>query len=259
MAKSLKQKLRERQLTVGSWLSLSGLDSCEIMAKAGFEWLVIDMEHTAISSGRMVDLIRIIDLCGITPLVRVGANDPLLIKHAMDAGAQGIIVPMIRTAEEMAAAVSSAYYPPTGTRGVGLFRAQDYGRSFPEYRERAGRETVVIAQIEHKDAVENLDAILAVDGVDGFLIGPYDLSGSLGKPGDFESAAFKACMAKVTDALKNAPVPGGVHLVHPQRDQLKKLADEGYKFLVYGVDQIFLVNAIVGEAAFAHELVETSK
>ena len=248
---SLKQNLRARRTTIGSWISLSGLDSCEIMAKSGFDWLVVDMEHTAISSGRMVDLIRVIDLCGVTPLVRVGANDPLLIKHAMDAGACGIIVPMVNSVEDAKRAVSSAYYPPMGRRGVGLFRAQGYGRDFDSYRKRASAETVVIVQIEHKDAVEQLDKILAVEGVDGFLIGPYDLSGSLGTPGDFDAASYQACMAKVTDALRAAPVPGGIHVVHPDREQLTKRVGEGYKFLVYGVDEIFLSRTAATEAAFA--------
>ena len=251
---SLKQKLRDRHITIGSWISLSGLDSCEIMAKAGFEWLVVDMEHTAISSGRMVDLIRVIDLCGVTPLVRVGANDPLLIKHAMDAGARGVIVPMVCSAAEAQRAVASTYYPPVGNRGVGLFRAQSYGSDFEGYRARASAETVVIAQIEHKDAVDRLNEILAVPGIDGFMIGPYDLSGSLGAPGDFNSAAFQSCMSKVTDALRGAPVPGGAHVVHPDRSQLTKLIADGYKFLVYGVDEIFLGRTASSEAAFAATL-----
>jgi 2-keto-3-deoxy-L-rhamnonate aldolase RhmA len=256
---SLKQKLRDGRPTIGSWISLSGLDSCEIMAKSGFEWLVVDMEHTAISSGCMVDLIRVIDLCGITPLVRVAANEPTLIKHAMDAGARGIIVPMVCSVEDASRAVAAAYYPPRGTRGVGLFRAQEYGRDFEGYRARAELESVVIVQIEHKDAVECLDGILRVDGVDGFMIGPYDLSGSLGVPGDFAAPAFQACMAKVAGALKRTKVAGGVHIVHPDRNQLNARIGEGYRFLVYGVDEIFLGQAAATEAKFALDLVAASK
>jgi 2-keto-3-deoxy-L-rhamnonate aldolase RhmA len=256
---SLKQKLREGRPTIGSWLSLSGLDSCEIMAKSGFEWLVVDMEHTAISSGRMVDLIRVIDLCGIAPLVRVAANDPTLIKHAMDAGARGVIVPMVCSAEEASRAVAATYYPPRGTRGVGLFRAQEYGRGFEDYRTRAEQETVVIVQIEHKDAVECLDDILSVEGVDGFMIGPYDLSGSLGAPGDFAAPAFQACMAKIASGLKRTKAAGGVHIVHPDRDQLNARIVEGYRFLVYGVDEIFLGQAAATEAKFALGLVTAFK
>jgi 2-keto-3-deoxy-L-rhamnonate aldolase RhmA len=255
---TLKQKLRDGRPTVGSWISLSGLDSCEIMAKSGFDWLVVDMEHTAISSGRMVDLVRVIDLCGVTPLVRVAANDPTLIKHAMDAGARGVIVPMVCSTEEASRAVASAYYPPRGSRGVGLFRAQAYGQDFDGYRARAEQETVVIVQIEHKDAVECLDDILRVDGVDGFMVGPYDLSGSLGTPGDFAAPAFQICMAKVAGALKRTKAAGGVHVVQPDRAQLSARIGEGYRFLVYGVDEIFLGQAAGAEAKFALDLTTQS-
>jgi 2-dehydro-3-deoxyglucarate aldolase len=217
------------------------------------------MEHTAISSGRMVDLIRVIDLCGITPLVRVAANDPTMIKHAMDAGAHGVIVPMVCSVQDAMRAIAAAYYPPRGTRGVGLYRAQEYGREFEAYRARAEEETVVIVQIEHKDAVECLDDILRVYGVDGFMIGPYDLSGSLGTPGDFTTPAFQACMDKVADAIKRTGAVGGVHVVHPDRGRLKLLISEGYRFLVYGVDEIFLGQAAGGEAAFARTLVPSAQ
>ncbi len=251
---NLKQTLREGGVTIGSWISLSGLDSCEIMAKSGFDWLVVDMEHTALSSGRMVDLVRIIDLAGVTPLVRVAANDATLIKHALDAGARGVIVPMVNSAEDARRAVAAAYYPPQGTRGVGLFRAQGYGQDFESYRARASAETVVIAQVEHRDAVECLDDILAVDGIDGFMIGPYDLSGSLGAPGDFDAAPFKACMAKVTAALARTKAAGGVHVVHPDREQLKRLIGLGYRFLVYGVDEVLLAQTASAEASYARSL-----
>jgi 2-dehydro-3-deoxyglucarate aldolase len=141
-----------------------------------------------------------------------------------------------------------------GQRGVGLFRAQGYGRSFDDYRVRASEETVVILQIEHKDAVDRLEETLAVPGVDGFMIGPYDLSGSLGAPGDFKSPAFEAAMAKVTHALRSAPVPGGVHVVQPDRVQLKKLIDEGYCFLAYSVDEVLLSQFSTAEAQFARSL-----
>ena len=251
---SLKKALQQRQTTIGSWLSLSGQDSCEIMTRSGFDWLVIDMEHTALGSGRMVDLIRIVDLAGLPALVRVGANDPLLIKHALDAGARGVIVPMVNSAEEARRAVAAAYYPPVGNRGVGLFRAQGYGATFDTYREEAASETVVVVQIEHKDAVNNIEDILAVPGVDAFMIGPYDLSGSLGVPGDFNAPQYQACMAKVTKALHSSQVAGGVHIVQPDRALLQKLIAEGYSFLVYGVDEIFLGKTAAGEAEFARSL-----
>lgn len=247
-APSLKQKLRDRSLTIGSWLSLASPDGAEMMARAGFEWLVIDMEHTGISMSDMLSLIRIVELAGIPPLVRVGANDALLIKRALDCGAHGVIVPQVSTREDAAAAVSAAYYPPKGNRGVGLFRAQHYGLDFPAYRDWAGAGTVVIAQIEHHHGVSNLDAILAVDGIDGFMIGPYDLSGSIGKPGAFDDPQVKAVFDRVAKAIPAASKPAGAHIVETSEAKLKEGIEAGYKMIAFGVDQLFLSRAVQSAA-----------
>ena len=127
---SLKTKLKSKELTIGSWISFGFIQTCEIMAKAGFDWLVVDMEHTAINHNQCLNLIQVIESNGVTPIVRVGSNDPLLIKRAMDSGAHGIIVPMINTVEDAQKAINALYYPPKGSRGVGLARAQNYGIGF---------------------------------------------------------------------------------------------------------------------------------
>ena len=145
---SLKDKLAQRQLTVGSWLSIASTETAEIMLGGGFDWLAIDMEHTAIGTEAMARMIQVVTLAGCPVLVRVGANDALLIKRAMDSGATGVIVPMINSADDARRAVEALYYPPRGKRGVGLARAQGYGRSFETYRSWADREAVLVAQIE---------------------------------------------------------------------------------------------------------------
>lgn len=237
---SLKSKLRAKKLTIGSWLTLSEPSIAEIMSKAGFDWIVIDMEHSAITIDRAQDLIRVIELCGVTPLVRVGRNDPLLIKRVMDAGAHGVIVPMINSAAEAEAAVAAVKYPPLGSRGVGLARAQGYGLKFENYKNWLQRESVVIVQIEHRDAAENIDGILGVNGVDGFIIGPYDLSASLGRPGDFSSKAFKAAIGKImSSSSRHNPSPG-FHVVSPDAGQILKKIKEGYKFLAFSFDALLL-------------------
>jgi 2-dehydro-3-deoxyglucarate aldolase len=177
MNDSLKKKLRKNVVTVGSWITIGHAAIAEIMAKIGFDWLVIDMEHSAITLHEAQQLIQVIDLCGVTPLVRVGENNPYLIKRVMDAGSYGVMVPMVNTKEDAIKAVNAVKYPPVGTRGVGLARAQGYGMDFERYNNRLNRDSVVIVQIEHIKAVENLDDILSVDGVDAFFVGPYDLSG----------------------------------------------------------------------------------
>jgi len=249
-AAALKKKLKQRQLTIGSWLSFSFTPVCEMMGRTGFEWLVVDMEHTAISVAQQLQLIQIIDLMGISPLVRVGANDPLLIKQALDAGAHGIIVPMVNSEKEAMQAVSAAYYPPMGQRGAGLARAQDYGTGFAAYKERADAETIVIVQIEHYKAVEALEDILSVEGVDGFIVGPYDLSGSLGSPGDWSNPKVKQALAHVEDVAKQGRKAAGFHVVHSDHDELKARIAAGYTFIAYGGDMVFLAEKLAEERDF---------
>ena len=236
----LKDKLRTKQLTIGSWMSLGYPAIAEIMAKAGFEWLVIDMEHSAISVDQCQELVRIVDLCGISPLVRIGANDTLLIKRAMDAGSHGVIVPSVNSREDAERAVSAVKYPPHGTRGVGLSRAQGYGESFNEYKKWVEEESTIIVQIEHIKAVENLKQILTVEGIDGFIVGPYDLSGSLGIPGDFEDKKMHEALAEIKKVAVEVNISAGYHVVPPQPELAADKIKEGYSFIAYSVDFLFI-------------------
>ena len=250
----LKKKLISSELTIGSWISFGFTQTCEIMSKAKFEWLVIDMEHTVINDDQCLNLIQIIESNGITPLVRVGANDPLLIKRAMDAGAHGVIVPMVNTIEDAKKAIDALYYPPKGSRGVGLGRAQNYGVDFEQYRFRADKETIFIPQIEHIEGVNNLEKILSLDDVDGFIIGPYDLSGSLGAPGQWEHPSVIQALDKVNSIIKNNKKSGGYHVVHSNHSELKKRINEGYKFIAYGDDMVFFAETIGSESDFISSL-----
>ena len=131
---NLKKRLLARELTIGSWITIGNPVVAEVMANVGYDWLTIDMEHSAITMENAQDIIRVIDLCGVVPLVRVGHNDPNLIKRVMDAGAHGVIVPMVNSRDEAEKAVRSVKYPPLGFRGVGLARAQKYGMDFEDYK-----------------------------------------------------------------------------------------------------------------------------
>jgi 2-dehydro-3-deoxyglucarate aldolase len=233
---SLKHRLASGELTIGSWITLGHPAIAEIMARAGFDWLTIDLEHSTITLDQAGQLIRVCDLCGAPPLVRLSANDPVQIKRVMDAGAHGIIVPMVNHAQEAQAAVAAVRYPPAGGRGVGLARAQGYGASFAQYRQWLEAEALVIVQIEHIAAVENLGEILAVEGVDGFMVGPYDLSGSLGRPGDFEHPDMLEAMERILAEAGQSGKPAGLHVVEPDPAELKRRADEGYRLLAYSVD-----------------------
>ncbi len=247
----LKHKLLSGEKTIGSWLTMPSLAISELMAKVGFDWLTIDLEHSSLSIEQAGEMIRIIDLAGVSPLVRLTSNDGNQIKRVMDSGAHGIIVPMVNTKGDAEQAVSSVYYPPKGIRGVGLARAQDYGIGFHEYRDWLEENAIIIAQIEHIDAVNNLEDILSVDGVDGYIIGPYDLSASLGVSGEFDHSSMIEAMNEIYRVATTLGKYGGIHIVEPDTDLLKQSVLEGFTFLAYSVDFRMLdVSARIGMKSF---------
>ena len=232
----LKSKLKNNMLTVGSWITLAHPAIAEIMSRRGFDWVTIDLEHSMINIQEAEELIRVIDLCGNTPLVRLSSNDPVQIKRVMDAGSVGIILPMVRSLEDINKAFSAIHYPPTGTRGVGLARAQGYGARFQEYKNWLGENAVLIAQIENIDAVNNIDSILSSEKVDGYLIGPYDLSASMGVPGDLDHPDVLTAIKKIKHAGLTANKPGGLHVGEADPKKLDSLVKDGFLFLAYSVD-----------------------
>lgn len=240
MKSLLKAKLKNKSLTIGSWISIGHTSIAEIFANAGFDWVVIDLEHTTISIEQAGELIRVVDLAGSAPLVRLTSIDPNQIKRVMDAGAHGIVVPSVNSPSDAELAVSSTRYGPHGIRGVGLGRAQAYGSSFKDYLEWQKTEPVVIVQIEHKDSLDHLEDIFSVSGVDGFLVGPYDLSCSMGIPGDFKNPIFKKTMHKILDIAQKVGCPGGLHIVEPDEDRLRELINDGFLIIPYSVDQRML-------------------
>jgi 2-dehydro-3-deoxyglucarate aldolase len=233
---SLRARIRSGTPTIGAWILLGHCGIAEIMARAGFDWVVVDLEHSVIGIEMAGDLIRAIDLCGVAPLVRLTSNDPNQIKRVMDAGAHGIIVPSVNSAAEAAQAVASVRYPPDGRRGVGLSRAQGYGARFQEYLAWQKAHAIVIVQIEHQDAVEHLDDILAVPGVDGFIVGPYDLSCSMGIPGQFDRPEFVTALERIRATGRRLRVTSGLHIVEPDAAKIAQSLGEGYGFIAYSVD-----------------------
>ena len=235
----LKQKIKNAELTIGSWITLGNTSVAEIMANAGYDWLVVDLEHTTISVEQAGELIRTIELSGISSLVRLTNNDESQIKRMLDAGARGIVVPMVKSASDAKYAVAATRYPPLGNRGVGLARAQCYGSSFKEYfswQADTNDGPIVVVQIEHIDAVNNLEDILSVKGVDAFIIGPYDLSCSMGIPGEFDNPQFTDVMKNIIETGDKLGAVSGIHVVEPDIEKLNNAINEGYKFIAYSVD-----------------------
>jgi len=232
----MSKKRLLQHLSIGSWIQLGHPAIAEIMASAGFDWLAVDLEHSTITLREAEDLIRVIDLKGVVPLVRLSTNNPEQIKRIMDAGSHGVIVPMINSPAEAEAAVAAVKYPTVGKRSVGLARAQGYGARFEDYLVWQRDHSLVIVQIEHIDAVNCLESILLVDGVDAYFVGPYDLSGSLGLPGQFDHPEFLKVMDRILEIGKKCEIPGGVHIVEPNVQELEQSIKRGNQFIAYGVD-----------------------
>jgi len=252
---NLKKKLIKHKITIGSWISLGHSAIAEIMAKTGFDWLVVDMEHSVITLREAQQLIQVIELSGVVPLVRVGENNSLIIKRVMDAGAYGVIVPMVNTREDAIRAVEAVKYPPAGKRGVGLARAQGYGVDFEKYKNWVNKGSIVIVQIEHIDAINNLEEILAVDGVDGSIIGPYDLSASMGYPGEFKRKDVKQALKRYVDCCKKLHKPAGFHVVNPDFKEVQEKVKGGFSFIAFGLDTLFMAEKCKAELSDIRRIV----
>lgn len=232
----LKSRLAKCELTIGSWVTLGHPSVAEIMAAAGFDWLVLDTEHSVLELDQVQMLIQVLDGKQCPAIVRLTSNHPDQIKRVMDAGATGIMVPMVKSAADAKAAVQAVYYPPRGQRGVGLARAQGYGSRFQEYRRWLDENAVIVIMIEHIDAVNAIDEILTVPGIDAYIIGPYDLSGSMGRPGDLNHPDVQSAIGKILAAGRRLGKAGGIHVVEPDRQQIKERIEAGFTFLGYGLD-----------------------
>jgi 2-dehydro-3-deoxyglucarate aldolase len=236
----LKQKIRNKQLTIGSWLTIPHQAVVEVMATAQFDWITIDIEHSAVDVESIMNIVGHIQAAGIKALIRVYDNDETIIKRVLDAGADGIIVPMIKSKKEAQELISNVYYPPKGRRGVGLSRAQKYGIGFEDYQKKLEEEIIIIAQIEHIDAIDNLEEILEVEEIDATLIGPYDLSASMGKPGKFHLPEVKKAVQRYDEICKAKDKPMGAHVISSDPSETQEKIDLGYTFLAFSLDFFFL-------------------
>jgi 2-dehydro-3-deoxyglucarate aldolase len=236
--KNLRAKLRHEP-AIGSWVQLASPSVCEIMGSAGYDWIVIDMEHGEMGRESLGNMIRAIERTDCVPLVRVSEASRNNCRIAMDAGAAGIIVPDIRDEHQLRDVISWAAWPPAGNRGVGYCRANLFGKHFAEYRTES-QQPFVVAQVEHYSGVDNLQEITMVAGLDGILIGPYDLSASLGVPGEFDSVEFRRYEENINRYLKNSKVPYGDHVVIPEKEELERRINKGQRFIAFGVDAVFL-------------------
>jgi len=236
---SVRTKLRGDGVTVGSWMQIGHASVAEIMGQAGYDWVALDLEHGAIAVHQLPDLCRALELGGTLPLARLAQGLPKDCKQALDAGAGGVIVPMVESGEQLVCVRDACRWPPAGTRGVGFSRANLFGRHFDAYA-REAQAPLLVAMIEHHRAVENLPEITRVSGLDAILIGPYDLSASIGRTAQFDHPEFESLITRIQQISSSAGIACGVHVVAPSVVELHRRQAAGFRFLAYSIDSVIL-------------------
>ena len=232
-----RKRLCAGETLFGSMVTLPVPAIAEILADVGFDWLFIDGEHGPLETGEIVAILQAVGH-RVACIVRVPGAEEVPIKKILDQGAEGIIVPQVNTVDQAASVVRFARYSPGGSRGVGLARAHGYGMRFQEYLETANEQVAVIVQAEHARAVENIESIVKVEGIDAVLIGPYDLSASLGKMGRIDDPAVTDAIDHVTKTCQAAGIPLGYFGVSAAA--IRPYMERGYTLIAAGVDTLFL-------------------
>ncbi len=240
MTASFRKKLARQDRLIGVIMTLPSPEIAEILALSGMDWLFVDLEHSALSIRDAQAILQAAE--PETPcVVRAPSTDEIWMKKILDIGASGVIVPQIRTAEDAAAAVRFCKYPPEGSRSVGIARAHGYGKKFQEYVASANEETAVILQIEHIDAVNAIEAILAVPAIDCLFVGPYDLSASMGKTGQVDHPDVRNAMSQVKHSADRAKMPMGIF--GATAEAVSPFIQEGYSLIAVGMDALLMGNA----------------
>lgn len=240
---SIRQSLREKKPSIGSWMQIPHASIAEIMGQAGYDWVAVDLEHGSISVHQLPDLFRALELGGTLPLARLAQGQITDCKQALDAGAGGVIIPMVESAKQLAQVRAACCWPPAGTRGVGFSRANVFGKNFDAYAQEA-QAPLLVAMIEHARALDSLEDILKVKGLDAILIGPYDLSASMGLTAKFDLPEFVAAMAHIRALCLKNVIPCGIHIVMPDTTALEQRIVEGYRFIAYSLDAVFLTKTV---------------
>ncbi len=233
----VKEKLRNGQPSFGTWLSLGDLFATRVLARIGFDWLTLDIEHAAIDWSQATTIFAAIADAGCVPLARVPEGSHHYIKRVLDAGAMGIVVPMVDTVEQAKTAIAAAKYPPTGNRSVGGgMHSLNFGATAGEYFERANDEILVVLQTESPQGVENAEEIYSLPGCDAIFIGPNDLRFQMrAADGTFPSAEeHEAMIQRVIEIGKKVGTPTGIHAMDPT--SARDRADQGMQFLAIGSD-----------------------
>jgi len=243
----LKRDLAAGKVCLGATITIDSPAVAEILSHIGLDWLWFETEHSSLTLDNVLTMLQATNGADVSTAVRVPWNDFTMIKRALDLGPDAIIVPLVNTREDAERAVRSMKYPPWGERGAGLARAQCYGLHMGEYMQTANEEVITILMIEHIQAVENIDEILKVKGVDSVMVGTLDLSGSMGMLGQTGDPKVETAVQKVLTSCKNAHMPCGIVTVAPE--QTTERIKQGFTNIIMGIDVLFLHSAALGALA----------
>jgi 2-dehydro-3-deoxyglucarate aldolase len=234
----MKIEEMKKTIIIGSWINAASPIVAEIMSAAGFDFLVVDAEHSAVDVPQALNIFQAIKAGNpdCKPFVRLAGNHYSETKRYLDAGAMGVIAPLINTAEEARELVRSVKYPPFGERGVGFGRSHGYGFDFDNYMQSADKETFVCVQIEHYKAVQNIDSIFDVKGINAAFIGPYDLSASMGITAQFKHPEYLKALNIILKKCNEYDIIPGIHVVQPDPEEVKKRIEQGFKMIAYSLD-----------------------
>lgn len=235
----LRARLDAGEPALGALISMPSIHVVQALSRAGFDWLFFDMEHGPIDIESAHAMVVATQGTDTAPVIRVAWNEPWLVKPALDAGAMGVIFPMIRDAAEAEAAVRAVRYPPTGERGFGPFYASfRFGVELGEYADIADREILCMALIEHPDAIDNIESIAAVDGLDACLVAPFDLSMGYGFRDGPDHPEIRDAIARAEAVL----LPSSVHMggLALDAETARAMIDRGYRLIITGFDVQFL-------------------
>lgn len=238
---AFKGALRDRELQIGLWSTLCSNLVAEILAHSGFDWVLLDTEHSPNELPGLLTQLQAMGRGRAAPVVRAAWNDAVLIKRILDIGAQSILLPYVQTADEARRAVQAVRYPPRGVRGVSATsRASQFGR-MKGYFAQADQEICLLVQVETASALEQLESIAAVDGVDGVFIGPADLSASLGHLGDARHPEVQRALEDAGRRLRAAGKAAGI--LTAVEEDARRYIEWGYTFVAVGVDTALLAGA----------------
>ena len=238
--KKFRKDLKQGKTLIGGWIQISNSNIAEIMSNAHYSWIGFDMEHGSFSIGDLPDLFRSVEINNKLALVRLPNKNLEVCSQALDAGCAGVIIPNIKNEIELNLLKKACYLPPYGSRGVGFSRANLFGKNI----NRQNNKPIIIAMIENINSVKHLEKILLVQGLDAILIGPYDLSASMGMTGKYNNSKFKLIIEKIKHLSKKFKVPCGIHVIDPNYKALMKYAKLGYQFLPYSSDTVLLSSAL---------------